>query len=175
MNKTKKNIFLYGCRGYSYNLFTEKIEDYETKHHIIRHLIKANQPTKDEGIIKCIRYNINYSILEKMKEIPNNSLIQIFKPGFEVPRLSFVVKNNTIYFSWSKKKCTLKNKYSTQPANKFNIRKVKVTNLFEKLNEFIKDPTYSLFKKIFKINNSYITEEQFKKDYLNIKIYVYTL
>jgi hypothetical protein len=175
MNKTRKNLFLYGCRGYAYNLFIEKIEDDESKRHIIRHLIKANQPTKDEGKIKCIRYNINYERLEKMKEIPNNSLIQIFKPGFEIPRISFVVKNNTIYFSWSKKKCTLKNKYSTQPANKFTLKKVKANNLFEKINEFIKEPTYELFKNLFKINNSYITEEQFKKDYSNVRIYVYTL
>jgi len=175
MNKTKKNVFLYGCRGYSYNLFTEPLEDDETKHHIIRHLIKANQPTKDEGKIKCIRYDINYNSLEIMKEIPNNSLIQIFKTGFDIPRLSFVVKNNALYFAWSKKKCTLKNKYSTQPANKFNLRKVKVMNLFEKLNEFIKEPTYSLFKRIFKINDKYITEEQFKNDYDNFRIYVYTL
>ncbi len=174
MKKTRNNLFLYGCRGYSYNLFTEKIEDDESKRHIIRHLIKANQPTKDEGKIKCIRYNIKYTCLDKLNEIPNNSLIQIFKPGFEIPRLSFLVKNNTIYFSWSKKKCTLKNNYSIQPANKFNLRKVKVENLYEKLNELAKEPSYSLFKNIFKINHSYIKEKDFENNYNNMRIYVYT-
>jgi hypothetical protein len=185
------DLFLYGCRGYSYNIFTENIEDKESKEHVIKHLIKAKQPTKNEGKIKCLKYDIEYKKLRNNEDLisskPSKSLlIQIFKKNVDIPRLSFILKNNRIIVSWSKEKCNLKQKFSTikngtqkHKIMKNNIKSIKVSNVYDKLKELIQNPTYELLKKLFGFNKSYLSKtndiESLYDAYRNANIYVYSI
>jgi hypothetical protein len=114
-------------------------------------------------------------------ELNDNSkpiLIQLFKPTLDIPRLSFILKNNNIYMSWSKKKCTLKQKFSTQLSSKFKLKKIRVSsgiNLYEKLSNLIENPTYKDFSNLFKINKSYLPPNEFESNFKGIKAFVYTI
>jgi hypothetical protein len=188
MNKTlKKSLYLYGCRGYAYNIFTENIKGNKEK--LIKYFVNSKQPTNKEGTINISNTTIYYKDLKNIKgnitdnDLKDNTfLIEIYKKGYNIPRLSFVLKNNFVYVSWSKQRCELKNKFMkhTLKNNKINLntKKVKVTNIYEKLNQLIKEPSYLLLNELFKFNKSYLKDEtvdDWLKSFKNSRIILYSI
>jgi hypothetical protein len=182
---TKKQIHLYGCRGYSYNIFTELMKVNEkTSKDIIKFFVDLKQPTDKENTINISNYTFQYNDFNNLKEndINNNKnplLIQIYNKGLNIPRLSFVIKNNYIYVSWSSKPCELKNKFTSHTVKKLKkekiiVKKNKVSNIYEKLNQLIKEPSYSLLNKLFKYENKG-DADTWLKTFKNSRIVVYSL
>ena len=167
-------MLLYGCKGYAYNLFTEK-NNLPQKY--IR-LLKDHNP-EGSGKLGELTYT-NILKLERNKYylckiIASNTMVY--------PLVTFVIYNNEIYISWSKKPCKSKQRWhSVKKTRKvirdMNIRKIHVSNLCSKLNQLVKEPSLKLLNTIFGYNKSYVQPqnnvEELVNRFKNAEIFVYS-
>ncbi len=163
---------LFGCKGYAFNIFVDKLG--LPKKYIA--LLKDHVP-KGEGKLDELVYS-KLTHLERDK-------YYLCKIMTDKPIVTFVIYNNTIFLSWAKIPCKSKQRWSLLNCRKsrkkcrdMNMKKIHVSNLLPKLKELTHRPTLTLLNQLFGYDKSYIQPQNDVEDLLNrfknANIYVYS-
>jgi hypothetical protein len=160
-------MLLYGCKGYAYNLFIEK-RGLPQKY--IR-LLKDHQPA-GTGNLDELKYTNVLNLMPDTYYLCKISNIVIF-----------VIYNNYIYLSWSKKPCKSKQRWHIRNCTRkkcrdMNIKTIRVSNISSKLKKLIKEPSLKLLNTLFGFDKSYIQPQNNIDELLNrfkdAEIYIYS-
>jgi hypothetical protein len=165
-------MLLHGCKGYAYNLFVEK----KNLHQKYIRLLKDHIP-QGTGKLQELNYtNVlklesgKYYLCKVMTKLPN-------------PIITFVIHNNEIHLSWSKKPCKSKQRWHVVKKTRkvikdMNIRTIRISNISSKLKQLVKEPSLKLLNTLFGYNKSYVQPQNNVEDLLqrfkNAEIYIYS-
>ncbi len=146
-------MYLYGCKGYAYNYFVNKLN---LPRKYIK-LLKEHMPTDSSGQLEKLSYSPLPNTPDKniyLCKVLNN------KPN---PVLTFIIHNQTIYLSWAKQPCKTANRWnivdckkSRKKCDSMNIKKIHVSNLFSKLKRLTVAPSFKLLHELFGYDKSYL-------------------
>lgn len=164
---------LFGCKGYAYNLFVDKLG--LSKKYI--KILHEHMP-HGEGRIDELKYS-KLTHLEKdtyylCKVITN-------RPN---PIVIFVIYNNTIFVSWGKTKCKSKQRWRIVNCKKskkicLGMKSRHIPNIMSKLNELTTQPSLKILYQLFGFNKTYIQPQNDTNELLNkfknADIYAYRL
>ena len=146
-------FLLFGCKGYSYNFFVNKLK---LPNNYIK-LLKEHSP-KNTGELQELKYSSKLTHLERDKYY----LCKIMGK-FPNPILTFVIYNDTVYLSWSKKPCKKTQRWSTLNCTKskkecrdMNIKKIHVSNIYSKLKQLTLEPSLEKLHKLFGYDKTYL-------------------
>ena len=164
-------LLLFGCKGYSYNYFVDKVG--LPRNYVKR--LKEHNTGKIEGL--------QFSKLTQPLEKNKYYLCKIMNK-LSNPLITFVIYNDNIFVSWSKKPCQSKQQWRTLNCTKrkkecrdMNIKKIHVTNIYSKINKLIKDPTLQTLTELFGYDKSYLQPQNDLDDIINrfkhANVYVY--
>jgi hypothetical protein len=173
MNKSLK---LFGCKGYSYNLFVNKLN---LSMSYIK-ILKDHNPT-NRGELHKLKYE-NLSKIDELK--PNVYYLCKIMNKLPNPILTFVIYNNNIYLSWAKKPCNTKQKWRTLNCTKrkkecrdMNIKKIHVSNIYSKLKQLVQTPTLEKLHKLFGYDKTYLQPQNnidtIVNNFKNAYVFVY--